>query len=303
MTRTKKQFSIDKLEVTYTCPQQLREKLSDISDNYQQGCIILKRLPPTAYAHNFEVFYCDERVGVLSFESFNPHRSNLYLNVDNELLYRNIELLYDIERELGLQYYRISKLDVCMDTNKSIVRRFYVLLHDKTKCLVLNNKKIEDRKKILEDILHISTGSLNNVRLNREFCVKGYDFELKGYDKSHEIRHSGKQYIADHLQMKRIYRMEFSFGNYRCIKEQLRLTGIDHMTLYRNLTDQSILEKIFEVALYRVLHISPNTPVLDYLLETPKVIKDKQIQSDRVNIHPSLQPLFDNGVVELKKAI
>lgn len=292
-------FGIDKLEVTYTCPPPVRKNLGDVVDEYEQGAVSIRRLPPTHYANNFSVYYEGVYIGVLSFGTYNPNRPNLYLTVDNELLYSNIELIYMVEKELGLLYYRISKLDICMDTPKNVVERFYDLLHDKSLTLVLNNKKLIDRKKIVEDILHISTGSLTNVRKNREFCIKGYEFELKGYNKAIEIQRSGKRYIKDHLGMEKIYRMEFSYKNYRIFKEQLDLTDINHTTLYNNLSNQNILKTIFDAALYRILHISPSTPILEYLFDTKKRHKSTfnifNIQNPR--------PLFDNRAERIKNAI
>jgi len=292
--KLKVKYNVDKLEVTYTCSESMRNELSEISYDYQTGSVYLVRFSATYYEHNFHVYYAGVYVGELFFGSYNKNRPHIYLQVGNELLYQNINLLYSTEQELNLNLYRLSKIDICLDTNRNVLDAFYALLKDKSITLVVNNKKVCDRKETIANIIHISTGSLNNIRKNKQFCLKCNSFEVKGYNKSLEIQESGKQYIQEALKMKKIYRVEVSFSNFRQIKEDFDLLPIDSKTLYYNLRDQKLLKQIFEKALFRSIHISPNISVLSYLLDEEPV-QNSTPTKWFFNIHNISDPYYQIG--------
>lgn len=269
--KTRFKFNIDKLEVTYTCSEEMRELFASIADEHICGMdndVRVVRTTCTTYLHNFAVYCSNMYVGQLFFDTPNPNRPHIYLVVDNEILYTCVAGLSYIEQALHLSYYRISKLDICLDTNINIINRFYRLLKDESQTLVINNKVIKDRYAIINKLIHYSIGSLKNFRRNKSFILKGNEIELVAYNKQQEIDNiSKKEYIKENLQMdKKIYRLEVRFTNYKQIKKALNMCYVDIDELYYY-PFADLLEQIFVSTLNRIIRFTNNQCVLNYLLK------------------------------------
>lgn len=269
-------YNVDKLEITYDYSELDLDVLKQcqVGDSVDIETVQLLRLQPTGYEFNYAVIMDRKRLGTFFFGTKNPNRPCYYLMVENRVLYGQLELISKFEEEMGLHFRQISKLDICLDTNRNVIRRFYLLLKDRGQKLVIKNKIIKDRTTIIDSILHMSSGSLDNISKERSFLIKLEEgLELKGYDKGSEINHSNKQYIRKHLGYnKRIYRMEVSFSNHRQLRDQLRMCDkpITEPMLYENLTDEKILAIIFYCALQRLIRIKDGN-ILAYLLSpTPR---------------------------------
>ena len=267
---TKYKFNIDRLEVTYICPQETREIFANIGDKFICGMnddVLLERCENLTYHHNFAVYCSDLYVGQLFFDSPNPNRPYVYLAVDNRILYECVAGLSYIEQALHLSYYRISKLDVCFDTNRNIINRFYKLLKDESQTIIINNKAIRDRYAVIDNLLHLSTGSLKNIRRVKSFSIEGNEIELFGYDKREELTKSGKGYIKENLQMgKKFYRLEVRFSNHKQIQKALDMCGVDITELYYCPSDD-LLEPIFVNTLNRIIRLKDRKCILNYLLQ------------------------------------
>lgn len=268
---TKYKFNIDKLEITYTCSGEIRELFASITEEHVYGKdndVRIMRTACTTYCHNFAVYCSNMYVGQLFFDTPNPNRPHIYLAVENEILYTCVAGLSYIEQALHLSYYRISKLEICLDTNVNVINRFYRLLKDESKTLIINNKVINDRYATITKLIHSSTGSLNNVRRNKSFIIKGNEIELVAYNKQQEIDNiSKKEYIKENLQMdKKIYRLEVRFTNYKQIKKALNMCYVDIDELYYY-PFEDLLERIFVNTLNRIIRLSNNQCVLNYLLK------------------------------------
>jgi hypothetical protein len=226
------------------------------------------RTTSTTYLHNFAVYCTNMYVGQLFFDTPNPNRPHIYFSVENEILYTCVAGLSYIEQALHLSYYRISKLDICLDTNVNVINRFYRLLKDETQTLIINNKVINDRYGIINKLIHFSTGSLKNVRRNKSFIIKGNEIELIAYNKQQEIDNSSKkEYIKENLQMdKKIYRLEVRFKNFKQIQKALNMSNVDIEDLYY-FPFEDLLEQIFVTTLNRIIRLSNNQCVLNYLLK------------------------------------
>ena len=268
---TKYKFNIDKLEITYTCSGEIRELFANIIDEHicgEDNDVRVVRTISTTYLHNFAVYCTNMYVGQLFFDTPNPNRPHIYLAVENEILYTCVAGLSYIEQALNLSYYRISKLDICLDTNVNVINRFYRLLKDESQTLVINNKVIKDRYAIIKKLIHYSIGSLKNVRRNKSFIIKGNEIELVAYNKREEIDNSSrKEYIKENLQMdKKIYRLEVRFSNFKQIKKALKMCSVDIGELYYY-PFEDLLERIFVTTLNRIIRFSNNTSILNYLLK------------------------------------
>ncbi len=267
---TKYKFNIDRLEVTYTCTVEMREYFSKIKTECVFGKdddVRVVRTENTTYHNNFAVYCSDEYVGQLYFDSPNPNRPYIYLAVDNKILYTCVAGLSYIEQALHMSYCRISKLDVCFDTNRNIINKFYQMLKDENLTIIINNKAIKDRYATIDKLIHYSTGSLKNIRRVKSFSVQGNEIELVGYDKREEIEKSGKEYIKENLQMgKKFYRLEVRFSNYKQLQKALDMCGVDINELYYY-PFEDLLEPIFVNTLNRIIRLKDNKCILDYLLK------------------------------------
>lgn len=268
---TRYKFNIDRLEVTYTCPKEIREFLASIKDEHicgKDNDVQVVRTTCTTYCHNFAVYCSSMYVGQLFFDTPNPNRPHIYLAVDNRILYTCVGGLSYIEQALHLSYYRISKLDICLDSNINIINRFYRLLKDESQTLIINNKVIRDRYNIIDKMIHYSTGSLKNIRRNKSFILKGNEIELVAYNKQQEIDNSSqKEYIKENLQMdKKIYRLEVRFTNFKQIQKALNMCYVDISELYYY-PFEDLLEQIFVTTLNRIIRFIDNKCILNYLLK------------------------------------
>lgn len=269
--KTRFKFNIDRLEVTYTCSEEMRELFAGIKDEHICGMdndVRVARTTSTTYLHNFAVYCTNMYVGQLFFDTPNPNRPHIYFSVENEILYTCVAGLSYIEQALHLSYYRISKLDICLDTNVNVINRFYQLLKDESQTLVINNKVIKDRYAIIKKLIHYSIGSLKNIRRNKSFILKGNEIELVSYNKQQEIDNiSRKEYIKENLQMnKKIYRLEVRFSNFKQIHKALKMCSVDIEELY-HYPFGDLLEQIFVNTLNRIIRLSNNQCVLNYLLK------------------------------------
>jgi hypothetical protein len=268
---TRYKFNVDKLEITYTCYEEIREFLAGIKEEHicgQDNDVRIMRTASTTYLHTFAVYCSSMYVGQLFFDTPNPNRPHIYMAVDNEILYTCVAGLSYIEQALHLSYFRISKLDICLDTNVNVINRFYRLLKDESKTLIINNKVIYDRYAIVNKLIHYSTGSLKNFRRNKSFILKGNEIELIAYNKQQEIDNiSKKEYIKENLQMdKKIYRLEVRFANFKQIHKALKMSYVDINDLYYYPFDD-LLEQIFVNTLNRIIRFNNNKCILNYLLK------------------------------------
>lgn len=266
----KLKVNLDRLEVTYTCSTEWREILADSNRLVcgENGEIILERAESTTslYKHNYRVLCDNIFVGNLFFGSYNPNRPYIYLAVDNKMLYTHLAGITYIEQALNLQYYRISKLDICLDSNRNIINKFYRLLKDDSKTIIINNKSIRDRRAIVENLIHFSSGSLRSIRKIKSFIIKGNEIELAGYNKGLEIDKTEKYYIKDNLGLgNKIYRLEIRMTNFKQINKALEMCGIKMDEIYYHPFGES-LNRVFYYTLNRIIRIKPNISILDYLL-------------------------------------
>ena len=269
----KYKFNIDKYEITYTCHEQWRLHLSQIAKQAsfgENGDVVLIRIENTVYENSFEVHCSNLFVGTLLFGSYNKNRPYIYLSVNNEILYSCVAGLSYIEQALHLEYFRVSKLDICMDTNLNFINRFYRLLKDENVTLVLNNDKIIDRNQVINKIVHFSSGSLKNIRKIKSFSIKGNEIELFGYDKTAELAKSNKEYIKENLGFtNKIFRLEIRIINAKQIRKALTMCQVDMTKLYFSPSEEQ-LKTIFVLTLNRIIRISPNVSILKYILDNKK---------------------------------
>ena len=187
MSKVKFNLSLDKLEITYQASQQVRDALATIEESKVINEITIVRVEkPHHYQHEFFLYGKDfsvERgeyvraIGVLFFGSLNENRQHIYINYNNAALYDTYLLAsrFYVEEALNLHFYRVSKIDIALDLNINVVRRFYRLYRDEAYTFVVLNRRYKDLDEIVKEVLHVATGTRKRPLKNRSFYIENKD--------------------------------------------------------------------------------------------------------------------------------
>lgn len=271
--RTKKAIiNLDRLELTYESNESLKLVLSDTEvSEFVFGQLRLVREQSRLYSHEFLIMGTDydeehgeaERpIGTLYFGSPNPNRQYIYLLFENAALYDEYLLAsrFYVESVLGLEFLRVSKIDVAVDFNFNVVNRFYRLFKDPDYDLIINGKKVADIRTTIPDVLHIA-GKTNRKRpfAHHMPVVKNANGSMlmRAYDKSKEIEEdSGKEYIREKAGFNRLYRMEVSLGSHKVVKKVLDTLALTDEELYALLGHESTMIDFLVSGLNKLIRVS-----------------------------------------------
>lgn len=270
MKNLKYNISLDKLEITYQASQQVRDALATIEESKVINEITVVRIEkPQHYQHEFLLFgkdYSVERgeyvraIGVLFFGSVNENRKHIYISYNNAALYDTYMLAtrFYVEAALGLEFYRVSKLDIALDLNRNVITRFYRLYRDETYSLVILNKCYKDLDESVKEVLHISTGTRKRPFKNRSFYIENKDksLALRCYNKTAELSESEKEYIPNVSGKLPMYRLEVSLANHKNIVKSLSQLGVyDADEVYCKLQNEEFLFSLFLTTLDRLIRV------------------------------------------------
>lgn len=270
MKNLKYNISLDKLEITYQASQQVRDALATIEESKVINEITVVRIEkPQHYQHEFLLFgkdYSVERgeyvraIGVLFFGSVNENRKHIYISYNNAALYDTYMLAtrFYVEAALGLEFYRVSKLDIALDLNRNVITRFYRLYRDETYSLVILNKCYKDLDESVKEVLHISTGTRKRPFKNRTFYIENKDksLALRCYNKTAELSESEKEYIPNVSGKLPMYRLEVSLANHKNIAKSLSQLGVyDADEVYCKLQNEEFLFSLFLTTLDRLIRV------------------------------------------------
>lgn len=271
--RTKKAIiNLDRLELTYESNESLKLVLSDTEvSEFAFGNLRLLREQSRLYTHEFLIMGTDydeehgeaERpIGTLYFGSPNPNRQYIYLLFENAALYDEYLLAsrFYVESVLGLEFLRVSKIDVAVDFNFNVVNRFYRLFKDPDYDLIINGKKVADIRTTIPDVLHIA-GKTNRKRpfAHHMPVVKNANGSMlmRAYDKSKEIEEdSGKEYIREKAGFNRLYRLEVSLGSHKVVKKVLDGLALTDEELYALLGHEGTLIDFLVSTLNKLVRVS-----------------------------------------------
>lgn len=271
MFNQKIKLNIDKLELTYSMPTELRETLGerDYWECGEYGDVELYRTENRHYKNQFSIQVGGVVIGEIFFDPLNRFRQNIYVSIRNERLYDDWTLggITYLEQALHLSFIRISKLHICFDANTNIVNQFYRILHDtKGYGLVINNRVVKDEEE-LEDVLHISTGTRKNTRKHKSPLVKDkeHSIELSFYDKTHELTTTEKAYIPSAIGFSKIWRLEARMNDSRAVMRVLEKAHIDELDMYMSLFDEAYLFRAFIAAMDKVIRVKKGKQTLNLL--------------------------------------
>ncbi|MGM9811022.1 MAG: hypothetical protein ACI30J_09185 [Paludibacteraceae bacterium] len=164
-----------------------------------------------------------------------------------------------------------------MDTNKNIVNHIQRIIKHTDIPLVLNNKKVY-HDKIINNIVYFQKGTRKNTSLVKSVLIRGNEYEIMGYNKSDELKTSGKTYIQKSNGIKTtIYRLEIRLVNHKVIKNLLQILNMDEYAVFNQLPQKDILAKIFKKAIDRVIRISGGTSILDFTIPQKQQKRDDSL--------------------------
>ena len=249
----------------------MRDALATIEESKVINEITVDRVEkPQHYQHEFLLYgkdYSVERgehvraIGVLFFGSLNENRQHIYISYNNAALYDTYLLAarFYVEAALGLEFYRVSKLDIALDLNINVVRRFYRLYRDEAYSFVVLNRRYKDLDEIVKEVLHVATGTRKRPLKNRSFYIESKDksLALRCYNKSLELADSNKEYIPNVSGKLPMYRLEVSLANHKNIAKTLALLGVyDAEEVYSKLQDDNFLFSLFLTTLNRLVRVN-----------------------------------------------
>lgn len=232
---------IDGLRLCFIAESSLLEDLSQIQprDSIDMGRYILTRVGCKSSRYAFSILHNVNgqtlEFGKLKFgltrDDLNPNY--VWLWVENRVLYEEIELrrLYNFVATLNLKFNNFTLLDIAIDVKTnvvSLIRKLYKDLENET---IFNDKKIQNRKKVIEGMTYLYSTTLYKL-VNPTLYFKQREAihdKTKGvvviaYNKLAEIVYeSDKQYILDYYDRpKTLHRLEVHL-NQRQVSNYARL--------------------------------------------------------------------------------
>jgi len=269
MKKYKSNFGIDKLEITYKLSDDIINLLQgeeidlidfklSINNNNSKFKICYNIIAPTI--SNNETKFIEW--GKIYYGSYDYFKNQLYISVNNEILYRSeLSYLYYIEETLNLKFMNINKIDFAFDVNYNVINKFIKLIKDKNFDFVILNKKITDMKQEMNELLFISKGTRENLQKHKSIYIQNKErgLSLCIYNKLKEIEDNKneKQYILDELKFTPIYRIEVR-TIYHILKDTLIKLNITNEDLYYNLLNKEKLFEIYNNLLNRIIRINYN---------------------------------------------
>jgi hypothetical protein len=200
------------------------------------------------YPYCFKICDSTGELGLLYVKALNLATisgSNIFVKIDNFTLYRSDfqQVLVDILTVLNASWVKVTRLDICYDTDTDALTKFKTLF-DRTKA---PNPSLHFRYKGKIKVngtgatdTELTVGSLKSRR--RSVMI---------YDKTMELRTSNKNYITylhrNQFGFKTIYRVEL-----RIMKNTLGIANID----VSKLGGKSYLEEIFNTYFEKVVQFS-----------------------------------------------
>ncbi len=162
-------------------------------------------------------------------------KRKVWISVANRVLYTQDEFHYldYITETLYLSLHNITCLDLCLDMTMNIARYLKRLIRCKELGVILNGKRIKDRKEDRPEIDFRMSGNLDRdkylttyIKQKKAIKDKNKGSMLVAYDKRAEIANSShKDYITDaYDNPKKLHRLEVHLNNEE-LKDYFNKTG------------------------------------------------------------------------------
>lgn len=267
--RPKATIQLDKL--VFSCKSIIEDNFNDIIEcnpkyylesefKFNQTKLIRSSDPSNRFKHSFKVLYNDSQVGDIHFCMYGALLNDLIrFTVRNEVFYTDtLKCIPNVLHDLNLEINNFTKIDVavdCYNYNIEHVVRKNIRVKDNT--IKLLGKLVKDRDQTLEQITYYHKGTQNNIYKFRSLLIQNNKntFELTCYDKSEEIKQSGKEYINDYHRLhnpkfKNLYRIEVRLKTdeiYRYIKKHRKVIS------FNDVMNPEFLQSVFNEYLDRII--------------------------------------------------
>ena len=208
-------------------------------------------------------------------EDGNTHingKRKAWISVANRVLYTTDEIHYlgYIADSLCLSLHNITTIDLALDMSLNISRYLRRLIRCKSFDVILNGRKILDRKEDRPEIVYSMSGNLDrdkylttNIKQKKAINDKTRGCSLTAYNKCAEIdNRSNKDYIKEwYGNPKRLYRLEVHLNNDE-IKDYLNKKHID--LDIGMLYDENVLFGLFYDTLKRLIRFQLNGKTIEW---------------------------------------
>ena len=282
-------FQIDMLRL---CFEVERPELLDHFATFDSGETIdlydfyLLRIEGKHFEYVYEIRYNefgeDKLFGELKFGlnrnevEANTHTNGqrkAWISVANRVLYTEDEFHYldYISDVLCLKLHNITSLDLCLDMSMNIARYLKRLIRCKDLGVILNGKRIKDRKEDRPEIIYTMSGNLDrdkyltlNIKQKKAIKDKSRGSTLAAYDKRAEIANSSsKDYISDlYGRPSKLHRLEVHLNNDE-IKDYFNKT--DEELNIGTIFNQQFLFRLFFSTLESLIRFERGGKKLDWL--------------------------------------
>lgn len=281
-------FNIDMLRLCFEVEQpELFDHIStfDVGEKMEFYEFYLLRIEGKYFEYVFQIRYDDlgedKLFGELKFGlnkndvDANTHtneKRKAWISVSNRVLYTKDEFycLDYIADTLFLTLHNITTIDLALDMTMNISNYLKKLIRCKDNVVILNGKKIKDRKEDRPEITYTMSGNLDrckyltlNIKQKKAIKDKSKGLTLTAYDKKAEIVNSSeKGYITElYGQPKRLYRLEVHLNNDE-IKDYLNKTGeeMNFGTLY----NENFLFRLFYSTLETIIRFERNSKKVEW---------------------------------------
>ena len=303
-------FQIDMLRLCFEaeCPDLLEHfatfgpgEIIDLYDFY------LLRIEGKHFDYVYEIRYNelgeDKLFGELKFgvnrndDEANTHtngKRKAWISISNRVLYSKSEIHYlgYITDTLYLNLHNITSMDLALDMTMNIARYLKRLIRCKELNVILNGKRITDRKEDRPEIISTLSGNLDrdkyltlNIKQKKAIKDKSRGSTLVAYDKRAEIANSSdKRYIADlYGQPKKLYRLEVHLNNDE-IKDYFIKTNeeLNIGTLY----NQQFLFDLFYYTLGTLIRFEKHGKIVEWCDVLEGVITTTPAKAPKNNLKP-----------------
>lgn len=213
------------------------------------------------YKYNFDVYYNNNLIGLLYYETYHPSNKYAYFKFDNKALYngewKHYKEIFNKYSNFKFPIHHISQIDLAFDTSNNIFKKYERITRDIRNEIIVNGCMVKDRNKELKDIRIESTPTLNDPYNNSQLIFKDINktIQMKVYNKTKEIKESShKTYQLTDIEKKNIndiYRVEISISSKHLYGEY-----DDPYEFLYSLDDDKYRNKLFKKYSYRLFRYS-----------------------------------------------
>ena len=306
-------FQIDMLRLCFEVElPELFDHIStfDVGEKINFYDFYLLRIEGKYFEYVFQIRYIDlgedKLFGELKFGlnkndvDANTHtneKRKAWISISNRVLYTKDEFYYlnYIADTLYLTLHNITTIDLALDMSMNISNYLKKLIRCKDFVVILNGKRIKDRKEDRPEITYTMSGNLDrykyltlNIKQKKAIKDKSKGLTLTAYDKKAEISNSSeKNYITElYGQPKRLYRLEVHLNNEE-IKDYLNKTG-EEMN-FGTLCNEHFLFGLFYATLESLIRFERNGKKVEWWDVLEGVITTTPAKSKKDNITPIQQ--------------